>query len=67
MKTLRKQEVEKVLKNIYKESIATIKVQVSEKISINKGISKTTLFTTVLKKAFKNLEWEEIGIKINGD
>ena len=59
-----------ILKDIYKESTATIKLhKVSEKIPIKKGIRQgdtisLKLFTAVLEEKFKNLEWEEAGIQI---
>ena len=68
MKTLRRHEVEeiyvKILEEIYKESMATIKLhKVSEKIAIQKEIKQGNiispkLFTAVLEEAFKNLDWK---------
>ena len=58
--------------DIYNENTATIKLhKVSYEIRIKKGIRQDDtislkLFSTVIEEVFKNMEWEKIGIRING-
>ena len=76
MKAFRRQGVEeiyvKILEDIYKESIATIKLhKVSDKTPIQKGVRQgdtisAKLFMALLEEVFKKLEWEESGIQMNG-
>ena len=62
----------KILKDIFKESNAIIKLhKVSEKIPIQKGARHSDtispkLSITVLGEIFKNLDWKETRIQING-
>ena len=77
MKALRRQGIEeiyvKILEDIYKESTATIKLhKVSDRIPLLKGVKKDDtislkLLMAALEKAYKNLEWEESEIHINGE
>ena len=73
MKTLRRQEAEKiyvkVLEDIYKEITSTIKV--SDKTPIQKEVRQddnisSKLFTVILEKVFTNLEREEAGVQKKG-
>ena len=77
MKALRKQGIDetyvRTLEDIYTGSTAVIKLHKdSKKIPIEKGVRQgdtisPKLFTACLKEVFKNLEWENVGININGE
>ena len=74
MNSLSKQGVEimyvKILEDIRKRNHCLHKV--SNEISIQKKVRQgetifPKVFTVVLEKALKNLDWEEAGIQINGE
>ncbi len=74
MQAIKRQGVDKpyikILEDIYRDSTATIKLhQNSRKIPIKKGVRQgdtisPKLLTACLDEVFKNLEWEDIGLKI---
>ncbi|MCJ3109057.1 reverse transcriptase family protein, partial [Klebsiella pneumoniae] len=59
--------------NIYKDSTATLLLhKKSRKIPIQKGVRQgdtisPMLFTACLEEIFKSLDWNEKGLRINGD
>ncbi len=61
------------MEDIYRDGIATIKLhEKSNKIPIKKGVRQgdiisLKLFKECLKEVFKNLEWEDIGVKNDGE
>ena len=63
----------RVLEDIYRDSTTTIKLhKKSEKIPIKKGVRQgdtisPKLFTACLEEIFKKLEWENIGMKVDGE
>ena len=77
IKALKRQEEEKiyvkVLKDIYVRNHCYYKVTWGQRENTNKkgfrqgDIISPKLFTAVLEEVFKNLEWEETGIEINGE
>ena len=77
MGALRNQGVEEVyvrtLENIYEGSTATIRLhKLSDKIPLGKGIRQgdtisPKLFTSVLEEIFRKLDWEEKGIRMDGE
>ena len=77
MQALRKQGIQetyvRTLEDVYTNSTATIKLHKdSERIPIGKGVRQgdtisPKLFTACLEEVFKNLEWENVGIKIDGE
>ena len=62
-----------LIKNIYLNATSTIRLHKdSEKINIQKGVRQgdtmsPKLFTAVLEGVFQTLNWEEVGLKINGE
>ncbi len=63
----------KVLEDIYRDCMATIQLhKKSRKIPIRKGVRQgdtisPKLFTACLEEIFKKLEWDEMGLKIDGE
>ncbi len=63
----------KVLEDIYRDSTATIQLhKKSRKTPIRKGVKQDDkispkLFTVRLEEIFKKLEWDDIGLKIDGE
>lgn len=74
---LKKQGVEhkyiRILKNIYTNSTAKIKLEkMGKEIKIDRGVRQgdplsPKLFTAVLQEIFRKLEWDQYGININGE
>lgn len=62
-----------LIENIYKEATAKVKLhKVSNAFKISKGVRQgdtisPKLFNAVLQEVFKKLNWEERGIKIDGE
>ncbi len=77
MQALKQQGVDelyiKVLEDIYRDSTATIQLhKKSRKIPIRKGARQgdkisPILFTACLEEVFKKLEWDDMGLKIDGE
>jgi len=63
----------KLLRNIYSTATSVIRLhQESEKFKVGKGVRQgdsisPKLFSAVLESVFQNLNWDEVGIKINGE
>ena len=63
----------KLLRNIYSTATSVVKLhQESEKFKVGKGIRQggsisPKLFSAALEEVFQNLNWDEVGIKINGE
>ena len=77
LQALRKQGVEelyvKLFEDIYTDSTATLQLhRNSEKIPIKRGVRQgdtisPKLFTACLEEIFKKLNWENLGIRVNGE
>ena len=77
LKSLEHQGIEsayiKLLRNIYSTATSVIRLhQDSEKFKVGKGVRQgdsisPKLFCAVLERVFQNLNWDEVGIKINGE
>ncbi len=77
MQGLRKQGVDelyiKILEDIYRDSTATIQLhKKSSKIPIRKGVRQgdtisPKLFRACLEEIFKKLEWDDMGLTIDGE
>ena len=77
MQTLRNQGVDEVyiniLEEIYRGSTATIVLhKESNRIPIKKGVRQgdtisPMLFTACLQEVIRSLEWEQLGIRVNGE
>ncbi len=77
MQALRQQVVDelymKILEDIYRDSTATIQLHMkSRKIPIRKDVRQLNtislkLFTACLEEIFKKLEWDDMGLKIDGE
>ena len=77
LESLERQGIEsvyiKLLRNIYSTATSVIKLhQESEKFKVGKGIRQgdsisPKLFSAVLEGVFQKLNWDELGIKINGE
>lgn len=63
----------RIIKNVYANSTANIKLEREEKeIKINRGVRQgdplsPKLFTAVLEDIFRKLDWENYGLNINGE
>ncbi len=63
----------RIIKNIYEESKAYIKMdRTGEVFNIKRGVRQgdplsPNMFNSVLEEIVRNLKWEEMGIKINGE
>jgi len=63
----------KLMRNIYSTAISVIRIhQESERFKVRKGVRQgdsisPKLLSVVLKRVFQNLNWDEVGIKINGE
>jgi len=63
----------KLLRNTYSTATSVVRLhQDSEKFKVGKGVRQgdsisPKLFSAVLEGVFQNLNWDEVGIKINGD
>ncbi len=61
------------MKDIYRDSTATIQLhKKSRKFPIRKGVRQgdtisPKLFTACLEEVFKKLEWDDMGLKIDGE
>lgn len=67
-------KIKEVLEYTYKTSVAFIKLnRIGKKFKIIKGVKQrdppplSSIFSSVLREIFRNLEWEGRGIKIDGD
>uniref|UniRef100_A0A6G5AC50 Putative endonuclease-reverse transcriptase n=1 Tax=Rhipicephalus microplus TaxID=6941 RepID=A0A6G5AC50_RHIMP len=77
MQTLRNQGVDEIyiniLEEIYRGSTATIVLyKESNRIPIKKGVRQVDtispmLFTACLQEVFRSLDWEQLGIRVNGE
>ena len=77
MQAIRRQGVDeiyiRILQDIYHDGTATIKMhRESEKIPIKKGVRQgdtisPKLFTACLEDIFRNLDWDNKGLNINGE
>ena len=77
MRAIRKQGIDEAyvqtLEDIYNDGSATIKLhKESKKIPIKKGVRQgdtisPKLFTATLEDIFRNLEWDNKGINVNGE
>ena len=71
--SLQEQEIEdvyiEILKDIYTDSSVTVHLhKESEKIRIKRGVQgDTMLFTATLESIFRRLNWENKGVKIDGE
>ena len=63
----------RILRNIYSQSSAQVQLErISEEFPINKGVRQgdpisPKLFSAVLETIFRNLDWDEYGLNINGE
>ncbi|CAH2098347.1 unnamed protein product [Euphydryas editha] len=63
----------RILRNIYSKSTARVKLdRTSEEFPIERGVRQgdpisPKLFSAVLEKIFRNLEWNDYGLNVNGE